>query len=126
MSVVKLPGDDTYYGKCGKLLKFMYGTRYASQNWEALYADAHIHLGFEQGRASTCVFRHEGTGIVVVNHGDDFTALGHGKDLDWYRDDICKTMSTKVKGRLGPERDDLKSMRVLNRGIEWTAERGKL
>eukprot|EP00969_Alexandrium_andersonii_P111187 4908720-Alexandrium_andersonii.AAC.1 len=31
-------------------------------------------------------------------------------------------MSTKVKGRLGPRREDMKEMRVLNRIVTWTDE----
>eukprot|EP00969_Alexandrium_andersonii_P326158 14411700-Alexandrium_andersonii.AAC.1 len=31
-------------------------------------------------------------------------------------------MSTKVKGRLGPRREDMKDMRVLNRIVTWTDE----
>ena len=52
--------------------------------------------------ASTCVFRHKDRRIMVVIHGDDFTALGYEKDLDWYREQIQSRMDTKVKGRLGP------------------------
>ena len=45
---------------------------------------------------------------MVVIHGDDFTALGHEKDLDWYREQIQVRMDTKVKGRLGPGKNDMK------------------
>ena len=65
-------------------------------------------------------FYHKDKRIMVVIHGDDFTALGHSKDLDWCREMIQQRMSTKVKGRLGPEDTDLKQMRVLNRIVEWT------
>ena len=58
--------------------------------------------------------------IIVVIHGDDFTALGFDKDLDWYRAEIQRKLQTKVKGRLGPGDGDQKEMRVLNRVIEWT------
>ena len=63
----------------------MYGTIDAVQTWEEHYSQAHQEIGFEQGMASTCVFRHREKGIVVVIHGGDFTALGYEKDLDWYR-----------------------------------------
>ena len=82
---VELPEEDMVPGKCGKLNKSMYGTRVASQNWEEHYSNVHLGIGFKQGLASTCVFRHEEKNITVVIHGDDFTALGKEKDLDWYR-----------------------------------------
>ena len=116
---VELPDEDSAEGKCGRLLKSMYGTRDAAQNWEEHYSMVHKDIGFEQGRASSCVFRHKQRDIIVVIHGDDFTALGHEKDLDWYREQIQNKMSTKVKGRLGPADKDLKTMRVLNRVVEW-------
>ena len=79
-----------------------------------------IRIGFEPGMASTCIFKHPERGISVVIHGDDFTALGKYKDLDWYRGKIQDCMQTKVKGRIGPGDHDLKTMRVLNRIVEWT------
>ena len=99
---VQLPEEDAEEGMCGRLNKSMYGTRDAAQNWEEHYSQAHLDMGFEQGTASTCVFRHKDRGVRVVIHGDDFTALGYEKDLDWYREQIQSKMDTKVKGRLGP------------------------
>ena len=72
-------------GKCGRLNKSMYGTRDAAQNWEEHYSNVHLEIGFTQGLASTCVFKHEERNTTVVNHGDDCTAPGKEKDLDWYR-----------------------------------------
>ena len=91
-----------------------------SSNWEEHYSKVHENLGFKPGLASTCIFRHPTRNIVVVIHGDDFTALGWDKDLDWYRHEIQGCMQTKVKGRIGPGDNDLKTMRVLNRIVEWT------
>ena len=116
---VQLPAEDESEGMCGMIMKSMYGTRDAAQNWEECYTQLHVGIGFKQGRASTCVFHHEERDIVVVIHGDDFTALGNAEDLDWYREQVKGKMSTKVKGRLGPGRKDLKTMRVLNRIVEW-------
>eukprot|EP00969_Alexandrium_andersonii_P169793 7506854-Alexandrium_andersonii.AAC.1 len=42
--------------------------------------------------------------------------------LGWYRKGIQARMSTKMKGRLGPRREDMKEMRVLNRIVTWTDE----
>ena len=35
--VVKLPDEDYEEGMCGRLIKAMYGTRDAAQNWEYEY-----------------------------------------------------------------------------------------
>ena len=79
---MELPEEDAQEGMCGRLNKSMYGTRDAAQHWEEHYSQAHQEIGFEQGMASTCVFVHKTRNIVVVIHGDDFTALGYDKDLD--------------------------------------------
>ena len=62
----------------------------------------------DNSRRISSVFRHQKRDIIVVIHGDDFTALGYDKDLDWYREQISSRMSTKVKGRLGSADNDLK------------------
>ena len=36
---VKLPPEDEQEGMCGKLIKALYGTRDAAQNWEHAYID---------------------------------------------------------------------------------------
>ena len=59
-------------------------------------------------------------GIIVVVHGDVFTALGNDASLDWYRDKQPGQMQTQVKGGLCPGDKDLKTMRVLNLIVEWT------
>ena len=65
-----------------RLDRCMYGTRDASQIWEACFTDALLEMRFVQGVASPCVFRHDGWGVHVVVHGDVFTALGNGTGLD--------------------------------------------
>jgi hypothetical protein len=55
-------------------------------------------------------------------HGDDFTMLGWEEDLDWFRKQIQERFEVKVKGRIGPGKEDEKSMRVLNRIVEWTEQ----
>ena len=51
---VKLPNEDYEEGKCGKLLKAMYGTRDAGMIWEDCDAQALLDLGFRKGIASPC------------------------------------------------------------------------
>jgi hypothetical protein len=117
---VKLPPEDEESGLCGKLMKAMYGTRDAAQNWEAEYTSFMTQVGFSQGKYSPCVFHHKERGIRSVIHGDDFTLLGRSEDLDWFRERISSKYEVKFRGRLGPDNEDDKSIRILNRIVEWT------
>ena len=124
---VELPDEDSEPGMCGKLIKSLYGTRDAAQNWEEEYIGFMRDIGFDSGRASPCLFHHADREIRAVVHGDDFTLLGHRDDLDWFK----KTMETKFDikhKRMGAGLNDEKSVRILNRvvtytsdGIEWEA-----
>ena len=62
----------------------MHGTRDAGALWEAAYTKVLIDIGFKQGAASSCCFEHEAWDIVLVVHGDDFTAMGTDESLDRY------------------------------------------
>ena len=55
-------------------------------------------------------------------HGDDFTVLGDRLQLDWFRAQIAMRYEVKMRGRLGPSGDDKKSIRILNRVVQWTPE----
>ena len=107
---------------CGKLVKALYGTRDAAQNWEHAYIEFLETVGFRVGTASPCVFFHEDRGIRLVVHGDDFTVLGSGTELDWFREKIKNRFEGKFRGRLGPANGDDKSIRILNRVVTWTSE----
>ena len=48
-------------------------------------------------------------------------AFGTDHDLDWYRN-LMKKFEFKARGRIGPDIQDQKSTRILNRVIEWTSE----
>ena len=80
--------------------------------------------GFIKGKASPFIFYHMERNIRIVVHGDDFTVLGHSEDLDWFRERIIKRFDVKFRGRLGPSVKDEKVMRILNRVVEWEADRG--
>ena len=53
---VKLPEEEAEEGMCAKLLKSMYGTRDAAQNWEEEYVRFMESIGFRRGIVSPCVF----------------------------------------------------------------------
>ena len=55
-------------------------------------------------------------------HGDDFTLLGSDEDLDWFEKMIKEKFEVKIRGRLGPGVNDQKSIRILNRILEWSQD----
>lgn len=116
---VELPDEDAEPGKCGRLEQSMYGTRDAAHNWERKCVSWAKSVGFIQGVASPCVFFYTVREISMVVHGDDFTVLGYESDLDWVREPISSEFEVKFRGRLGPEAGDMKSIRILNRIVEW-------
>ena len=89
---VNLPPEDDQPGMCGKLVKAMYGTRDAAQNWEHAYSEFLESIGFVSGRATPCMFWHKSRDIRLVAHGDDFTNLGSREQLDWLRGEIARRL----------------------------------
>ena len=102
-----------------KLLRCVYGTRDAGMLWEDTYADF-LQTGFTRGVGSPCCFFHSQRDISVVVHGDDFTALGLGEDLDWYESQLKSAFEIKVRGRMSEEDGDDREMRILNRIVRLT------
>ena len=100
---VKLPPEDAAEGMCGLLKKSMYRTRDAAQNWEVEYSSFMITAGFRRGEGMPCVFFNPLRNLRVVVHGDDFTILGHGGSLDWFRLKIQEKFEVKIRGRIGPK-----------------------
>ena len=118
---VRLPAELGISKKyVGKLVRCMYGTRDAGAIWESCYAGCLTKLGFIQGAASPCCFRHPQWSVSVVVHGDDFTALGSPEGLDKFEKGMTDTFECKLKGRLGTGPNDAKEMRVLNRIVRIT------
>ena len=80
----------------------MYGTRDAAQNWEAAYTEFLKTLNFEDCQGSPCIFHHSQRNVTIVVHGDDFTAAGPKRQLDWFETEMRKKYELTVGGRLGP------------------------
>ena len=93
----------------------MYGTRDAGAIWESVYTDTLLQMGFIQGIASPCCFVHREWNLQLVVHGDDFTCLGTDASLDKWESAMSAAFQVKLKGRIGHDDHDKKSMRVLNR-----------
>ena len=47
-------------------------------------------MGFSTGVSNPCVFHHSTHDIMIVVHGDDFTALGNDHDLNWYEGKLAE------------------------------------
>lgn len=88
----------------GMLHRPMYSTRDAGSRWEQAYSGALIKMGFIQGVASTCCFRHPRWGGCAW--GGDFSALGTEPSLQLFEDAMQQAVEVKLKGRLGPEPHD--------------------
>ncbi len=92
---VKLPAEDDTPGMCGLLLKSMYGTRDAAQNWEFEHAELLENCGFKRGEATPCILNHSARTLRLAVHGGDFTILGSQADLKW----LQQGMRAKLKLR---------------------------
>lgn len=99
---------------CGRLNFSMYGTRDAALNWHHYYRDHLVKLGFQQGRASPCLFFRPEKEIRVFVHGDDYVSLGQGSELIWLKGAMEKAYECKTN-IIGPTDQDEKAVKVLNR-----------
>ena len=118
--VALLIEDPEHGSTCGLLLKHMYGIQAAADGWQQEYSQTPIDLGFRQGVASPCVFRHEARSLVTSVHGDDFTTAGAKPNLDWFEKELEARYELREGGRVGPGDEDDKEGRVLQRVVRWT------
>ena len=123
---VKLPPEDTNPGEeglCGRLNYIMYGTRDAAHNWFEKYSQGLVNIGFKQGLAIPCVFYHEGRGIRIYVHGDDYVSAGTTANLKCLKTELEKKYQVKTQFP-GPGEDQAKAIRILNRVIGWNGNEG--
>ena len=99
----------------------MYGTRDAAANWSEEYTERLLAVGFNAGVASPCVFYHRERGLRAYIHGDDFVVVGMPAQLKWMQDRLEEKYELTVEV-LGPAKEQVKEVRVLNRIIRWTKE----
>ena len=57
--------------------------------------------------------------IATSVHGDDFTSLAVDSNLRWLSDQFKTRFEIKEKGIMGPDPQDIKEVRLLNRIITW-------
>ena len=104
-------------GSIARQIRCVYGTRDAGRLWEDAYTQVLEEAGFTTGSANPCVFHHKVRDISLVVHGDDFTAVGNDKDLDWYESKLKESFEIKIRGRLGEGCKGPQELRILNRVI---------
>jgi hypothetical protein len=106
---------------CGELLVSMYGTRTAAKNWQICYSELLIAAGFKKGKTNNCIFYHPQRHIRTMVHGDDFVSVASERNLIWFKTVLEGKFETKTN-IIGPDKDDGKCARVLNRIISYTSE----
>ena len=118
----ELPAEMEQPGCCGRLRKALYGTREAASYREHDCVRMLESIGFRRGSTSPCAFWHKDKGLQLVVHGDYFTSSGTEDELRWLLQEFEKKFVTKVRGIVGPDSHDLRSMTVLNRILEWMSD----
>ena len=113
-----LTTEDIKQDLVGKLNMSLYGTRDAAANWQHTVAKAMEQLGFIRGSYDACTYYHPTKGLKTLVHGDDFVTTGHRNNIKWFESKMRERFEVKVKARLGPDPEDDKSVRVLNRVAE--------
>ena len=113
------PGD---HDKCARLKKSLYGTRDAAANWVDEYTRVLVdEMKFVKGASSPCSFHHPVKNIKIVVHGDDFVSEAPKKELLWLDSELKKFFELKTE-ILGPEKDETRELRILNRVLRWESE----
>ena len=125
---VQLPQEDINKGEedmCGKLKYSVYGTRDAAQNWYQEYSGQLVKNGFEQGKASPCIFYHWERSIGIYVHGDDYLSIGKPEHLEWMRVQFEAKYIIKTQIS-GPGEIHTKQVKISNRIVTWDNTKGIL
>ena len=120
------PGEDIGTGEegmCGRLDYSMYGTRDAARNLYEEYGWKFVEFGFKQGLVTPCVFYHEGSGIRIYVHGDDYVSAGTPNQPQRLRQQFEDKYEVKTQV-LGPGEDHLQEVNILNRIVDWHCNEG--
>ena len=83
--------------RCGQLMQSKCGTGAIAHDWQAELMRTMKDIGFNQGRASLCVFCHRQKDIKTVVQGDDFVSSCERSELEWLCRSLQKKIATKMK-----------------------------
>jgi hypothetical protein len=118
---IELPEET---GGGGRLRRCLYGMRPAASAWEKDYTARLEEVGFARGQPAPTVFFNAGLGVRCVVRGDDFTYLAPRKRKDKIIGDMGAWYDIQVRGIVGSEPEEQKSITILNRELRW--EPGKV
>ena len=106
-------------GAVGRLKRWLYGMRSAASAWEGEYSETLRQMGFVKGRSSSTVFWCPQTDDWLVVWSDDFTVLGRDMNLRLLAKQLSSRYSVKIRAVLGPDAEDDREVRILNRWLRW-------
>ena len=90
------------------------------QNPTEEYTQKLANLGFTAGRATPCNFWCQENEVFITVHGNDFTATGPMRSLEWLRKGLEQACEIK-SDFWGPGIEGCsEEIRVLNRVLRWT------
>ena len=121
---IRLPDEDYTEGMVGLLLRTLYGTRDAANQWDEFANDKVAALGFDIGLSSPCLYKHQTEAAIGWRHGDDLAFAGEPKFLEEIYVGLSKDMVLKKRALLGFERGDDKHITILNRLVDMEVING--
>ncbi len=103
-------------------VKALYGTRRASNLWQAWYSKLFSSHGWASSRAFAAVFMRPGEAMMAC-HGDDILVQGPDAIHEEVEHMLRENADVKILGRVGPGHG--KIGKFLKRAIEWDDESKK-
>ncbi|KAI0992126.1 hypothetical protein K3495_g16060, partial [Podosphaera aphanis] len=83
-----------------RVLRSLYGLKQAARDWNIVYSDFLLELGFIRSLADPCLFTHT-RGIVLLVYVDDVAAASkHNSDLHWFYNQLKERFNTKDLGEI--------------------------
>lgn len=96
-------GDEN---KCGRLNVSMYGAIGAALNWHEHCKEHLLGIGFEQGKASFCIFDCPKRDMNVFIHRGDYMVVGGDLGLIRSSDEVKRHYESKVQTSVFDREDD--------------------
>ena len=84
-----------------RVMKSLYGTRDAANNWQNEVAKVMREWGFQRGMYNPCLYWNQKLGVQTLVHGDDFVSVGPRvgvKELERRLEERFE-IKTKIVGR---------------------------
>ena len=98
---VELPEGWRAAGRCGVLLKTMYGTQDAAQVWADTWSEHLAGRDFQIGVANPSLFHGWDNQVHGLCHGDDFVIVSSGPHADAFELMLEEKFEIKQSGRIG-------------------------